>query len=356
MSQPAIDVHAHHVPADFLRRAREAAMRKAFPHVQVEEVAGGSVRFKMGGEPWTRPVMSDLTTIEARTQRLATRTIVAQLNGGWPDVFGYSLPPEEGAVWSAFLNNSLRESLAAASNADVVYLPLATVPLQDGLLAAEELARAAKSGHAGAMIGTWIPAANGARDLDDPGLEPFWARAEELALPIFVHPVFAGGSGDVRITDLGLANAVARPNRTALAMSRLLYAGVLERHPGLKLVVAHGGGALPTIMGRLERNFELLRAAGETGCRSERGLREVVLRFGRLLAANAAHAARGRAPGRRDARLRRSVSDRRSPSAGRHRSARTQSQCKRHPRVVVRERVCRVRRPARMLRGSASRA
>ena len=263
MSQPAIDVHAHHVPADFLHRLRDGAMRKSFPHCQIEDVASGGVRMKIGDEPWTRPVAPGLLKIDARTERLAGRAIVAQLNGGWLDVFGYSLPDEEGAAWSTFLNDTLRESLVSASTADVTYLPLATVPLQNGALAAAELARAAADGHAGAMIGTWIPTAGGGRDLDDPDLEPFWAQAASLGLPVFVHPVFAGGGGDKRIHDNGLANAVARPNETALAMSRLLYGGVLDRHPELKLIVAHGGGALPALMGRLARNYDLLHAAGE---------------------------------------------------------------------------------------------
>jgi aminocarboxymuconate-semialdehyde decarboxylase len=264
VSDAAIDIHAHHVPAGVLRRIREAATRKQFPHCLAEETAGGGIRLKIGDEPWTRPVSPGLVALDKRTQKLASRTIVAQLNGGWTDLFGYSLPAEEGAAWSAFMNDALHESLAEASSNDVTYLPLATVPLQDGVLAAAELGRAVQRGHHGAMISTWIPlATGGGRDLDDPDLEPFWARAAELGAPVFVHPVFAGGGADARIHDLGLANAVARPSETALAMTRLLYAGVLDRHPQLKLVVAHGGGALPPILGRLARNYELLREAGE---------------------------------------------------------------------------------------------
>jgi aminocarboxymuconate-semialdehyde decarboxylase len=269
----AVDIHAHHLPASFLRRVREEAVRRQFPHCAVEEVAGGSVRFKIGAEPWTRPVTPGLVALDARTAKLASRAIVAQLNGGWLDVFGYSLPADEGAAWSALLNDSLSESLAEASTGEVTYLPLATVPLQDGRLAAAELARAVAQGHVGAMIGTWIAGAG--RDLDDPDLEPFWAQAAALEVPVFVHPVFAGGGDDARIRDYGLANAVARPNETALALSRLLYAGVLPRHPALKLVVAHGGGALPSLVGRLARNYEVLRAAGETVANPREGFRRL---------------------------------------------------------------------------------
>lgn len=272
MSAPAVDVHAHHVPEAFLRRLREAAMQRAFPHCRVEEVSGGALRFKIGDEPWTRPIAPSLVTLAKRTEKLASSAIAVQLNGGWLDIFGYSLPADEGAAWSAFFNDALRESLAEASGADVAYLPLATVPLQDGKLAAEELARAVASGHAGAMIGTWIAGPNGGRDLDDPDLEQFWARAAALGVPVFVHPVYPGGSDNVRIHDYGLANAV-RPNETALAMSRLLYAGIPQRYPGLKLVVAHGGGALPALLGRLVRNYDVLRAAGESLADPREGFR-----------------------------------------------------------------------------------
>jgi aminocarboxymuconate-semialdehyde decarboxylase len=273
LSAPAIDVHAHHIPNEVVRRLRDPATRAAFPHCHIDDGAGGAVRLKVGDEPWTRPLAPGLVVLDKRTEKLAARAIVAQLNGGWLDVFGYSLSADEGAAWSAFLNDTLLEALAAASTADVTYLPLATVPLQDGALAADELARAVESGHVGAMIGTWIAGAN--RDLDHASLEPFWARAAELGVPVFVHPVFAGGGDDARIHDRGLANAVARPNETALAMSRLLYAGVLQRHPGLKLVVAHGGGALPAIMGRLARNYDVLKAAGETVADPRDGFRQL---------------------------------------------------------------------------------
>ena len=114
MNDPAIDVPAHHVPPDFLRRLRDGATRASFPNVQIEDGAGGGVRLKIAHEPWTRPVAPGLLKIDARTERLAGRASVAQLNGGWLDVFGYSLPADEGAAWSAFLNDTLRESLVSA--------------------------------------------------------------------------------------------------------------------------------------------------------------------------------------------------------------------------------------------------
>ena len=263
MSVPAIDVHAHHVPEQLLRRLREPSARRDFPNCRIAELANGGVRLKIGDEPWTRPIAPGLIDLRPRCERLAGSAIVAQLNGGWLDIFGYSLSAAEGAAWSAFLNDALRASLAEASTGAVNYLPLATVPLQSGPLAAEELARALDTGHAGAMIGSWIPSADGGRDLDHPDLDVFWERAAQLGAPIFIHPVFAGGGDDARIHDRGLANAVARPNETALAMSRLLYAGVPQRYPGLKLVIAHGGGALPALMGRLSRNYDVLCKAGD---------------------------------------------------------------------------------------------
>ncbi len=92
------------------------------------------------------------------------------------------------------------------------------------------------------------PGGSRAVDLSDPRLEPFWARAAELGAPVFVHPF--GCSLDERLDRFYLANTVGQPTETAVALSHLIFAGVLDRHPSLVVVAAHGGGYLPTAIGR----------------------------------------------------------------------------------------------------------
>src|SRR5262245_4770481 len=94
--------------------------------------------------------------------------IARQVVGGWVDMFGYELPAAEGAAWAGLINAHLR----AAAEAEPRFVPLATVPLQDGAAAAEVLRAATAAGFPGAMIGT-LPRGPGSV-LDSPDLAPFW--------------------------------------------------------------------------------------------------------------------------------------------------------------------------------------
>ncbi|MGH9175108.1 MAG: amidohydrolase family protein, partial [Vicinamibacterales bacterium] len=86
-----------------------------------------------------------------------------------------------------------------------------------------------------------------------PQLDPFWERAESLRLPILVHPHDPAGVG--RMGDYYLRNLVGNPVETALAGARLIFGGVLERFPELRVILSHGGGALPQLIGRLRHGY-----------------------------------------------------------------------------------------------------
>ena len=131
-------------------------------------------------------------------------------------------------------------------------VPLATVPMQSGKLAAKVLQEAIKAGMPGAMIGTQPHGSYG--NLDDPDLDEFWETAAELQVPIIIHPMF--GSDDARLHDMQMMNAVGRVCDVSVAVSRMLFKGHLTRYDGLKIIASTGGGALPYMLGRLERNFK----------------------------------------------------------------------------------------------------
>jgi aminocarboxymuconate-semialdehyde decarboxylase len=172
-----------------------------------------------------------------------------QLVGGWLDSFGYELPAQEGLAWSRFINTCMKDELAAQTR----FTPLATVPLQDGAMAADVLKEAMSAGFGGAMIGT-LPKGLGG-NLDDASLDPFWQAASELKAGLFLHPMFL--CGEPRLADYDLVNAIGRVADTSIAVSRLLFSGHLMKFPGLKLVISHGGAALPYVLGRLARNFTI---------------------------------------------------------------------------------------------------
>jgi len=174
-----------------------------------------------------------------------------QVVGGWLDMFGYELPAAEGERWSRLAN----EHLKAQADSERRLIPLATVPLQDGGRAAQVLRGAHAAGFRGAMIGTQPKGVGGV--LDDRSLDPFWRAADDLGAVLFIHPVFE--SGDARVHDYGMANAVGRITDTLIAVSRIIYAGHILRYRNAKIIVGIGGAALPYVIGRLRRNYEVDR-------------------------------------------------------------------------------------------------
>ena len=238
-----VDIHAHYIPQKMLDAL--ASGRVSFPNVQVLH-DGDSYKLAFAGGKPTRPVMGKLRDADLRQAWMAENDIDMQVTGGWLDSFGYELPAEEGAAWSRYLSESLLEATGDAK----VLAPLASVPLQNGQLAAEVLREVLAAGHKGVMIGTQPHGDSG--NLDDPDLDPFWAAASDLGAVIYIHPMF--GCGDPRLLDYGLINAAGRGLDTTTAVARLLYAGHFLKYPGMKVVLSHGGGALAFMLGRLQHN------------------------------------------------------------------------------------------------------
>lgn len=237
-----IDVHAHFLPQILIERF--AAARDAFPGVEMQRDDQGT-RFRFPGTELTRPVAQKLSDLADRKQWMAANGIDHQLVGGWMDVYGYELAPAQGLAWSRFANACMQEALAGEPR----FTPLATVPLQDGALAAQVLEEALAAGFGGAMIGT-MPQGR----LDDPGLDAFWEAASRLQAGVFLHPMFPC---DPRLDGFEIQNAIGRIVDASIAVSRLLFSGHLLKHPGVKLVLSHGGAALPFVLGRLARAFDI---------------------------------------------------------------------------------------------------
>jgi aminocarboxymuconate-semialdehyde decarboxylase len=124
---------------------------------------------------------------------------------------------------------------------------LATVPLQDADLAVRELTYAiGELGLRGVVTGSNV---NG-HGFDEEALQPFLAKVAELGVPLFIHP--NNPSGIPRIRNYYLANFLANPLESTITAAQLVFGGVLDRHPGLKICLSHAGGVLPFLLGRLE--------------------------------------------------------------------------------------------------------
>jgi aminocarboxymuconate-semialdehyde decarboxylase len=162
---------------------------------------------------------------------------------------------------AARLARTTNEAVAAhCARAPDRLLGLGTVPLQHPSLAVAELSRAlSEYGLRGISVSTTVDG----RELADPRHDPVWARAEELGAIVFIHPW--GCSLAERLATHYLGNTVGQPVETTVALSQLIFTGVLDRFPGLKLVVAHGGGYLPTYLGRSDHAWQVREDA--RGCR-----------------------------------------------------------------------------------------
>jgi aminocarboxymuconate-semialdehyde decarboxylase len=187
--------------------------KRLFPSVRLH-ADGPMPRLEFAEGGVGRPIQPRLWDLAQRRDWLRQARVDGQLIGGWTDVYGYELPAAEGADWARFYNEHMQKDAAALKTV----FPLATVPLQDGKLAARVLEEALDAGFHGAMIAT--------------------------------HYI----CGDERLADYDLVNAVGRLADTTIAVARLLFSGHLTRFPGVSLLLSHAGGALPYALGRLKRN------------------------------------------------------------------------------------------------------
>jgi aminocarboxymuconate-semialdehyde decarboxylase len=162
----------------------------------------------------------------------------------------YPWAPEGLAVWVAMETNRL--IAAHVAQAPDRLTGLGVVPLQHPERIVEYLDDAVLGrGLAGVEISSFA----GDVELSDERLEPFWARAAELGCVVFLHPF--GCSLDERLDRFYLSNTVGQPTENAVALSHLIFGGVLDRHPDLKIVAAHGGGYLPFAIGRSDRAWHV---------------------------------------------------------------------------------------------------
>jgi len=199
---------------------------------------------KLGG-PSARP---DLHMVSALAERLAAMDAqgidmqALSINPYW-----YKAERDVAEKLIQIQNEKLAEACAANPDRFVAY---ASVALQHPDLAARQLEEGVKKyGLRGAAIGGSVEG----MELSDPKLNPFWAKAEQLGVLVFIHPQGTGASTQLasRLKGNGyLDNVVGYPLETSIALSHLIFEGTLDRFPGVKICGAHGGGYMPSYAGR----------------------------------------------------------------------------------------------------------
>ena len=239
----AIDAHGHVVAPELVEVAAERTKGLVVP-----DEAGAGVAFKVGDKELSHRMPPAILDVPGRTQWMDDQGIDIQIVGTWSQLYGYHLDPDDAVAWVELMNDTLISALDGYTDR---MKPLVALPLQAPDASAEVIHGARAKGFVGAVIGTGV----GPVTFDDPSLDPVWGAAAEVGLPLFMHPEAC--ANDPRLRDYGLVNAVGRGCDTTIACSRMLMSGTLDRFPELKLLVAHGGGTLPYLLGRLQRNHAI---------------------------------------------------------------------------------------------------
>ena len=236
-----IDVHAHIIVPEILL---DAAPNEGWRPRVVWENGKQFVEYgpkRIGSA--TREFVSPETILD----EIKKSGMDAVLLCPWVSLVRYEVDASE-SLGSCQVQNDALSSLVKKYPDRVAALGI--VPLQDVALAIQELERVMKSGLKGIEIGTHV---NGVYP-GDARFRPFWEACESLGAFVFIHPVEGGGRAELR--DYYMWNVIGNPMETTVAAGHLILSGMLEAYPRLKILLAHGGGALPYLHGRLDRGFK----------------------------------------------------------------------------------------------------
>jgi aminocarboxymuconate-semialdehyde decarboxylase len=238
MNQKTIDIHAHVIGEETIRLMQKEAPKVAPRLTAIDQ---DSAIFEVAGSPY-RPFPRGGFDLERRFKDMAASEVDMQAVSVPPQTFLYD---QESSLAAAFARIQNEEIARLTKQHPDRFMGLATLPMQAPEQAAAELRRAVHSlGLGGAMIGSNIEG----RNLDDPALEPVWAAAAEVGAFMLVHPVKVAGAD--RLRAYYLTNLIGNPLDTTIAAACLVFGGVLERHPTLKICLSHGGGFTPYQAGR----------------------------------------------------------------------------------------------------------
>jgi len=236
-----IDTHAHIIVPEILRDAKPSEEWR--PRVVWEN----GKQFVEYGPKRIGSALREFVSIENILSEMNKSGVDSVLLCPWVSLVRYEAKTQE-SLNACQVQNDALISLVKKHVGHISALGL--VPLQDVEMSIMELERIMKAGLKGVEIGTHI---NGVYP-GDARFRPFWEACEALGAFVFIHPVEGGGRAELR--DYYMWNVIGNPMETTVAAGHLILSGVLEAYPRLKILLAHGGGALPYLHGRLDRGFK----------------------------------------------------------------------------------------------------
>jgi len=250
-----IDMHCHVIAEETLRLLQGVSKTYAPTLSTTDRPYPSGLTKSSQGFVMTMPSRGRQTTwpegghnVDLRLEDMARTGVDCQAVSQPPFVFLYDIPKEVGIEFARVQNEQFAQ---LKKDHPGKFAPLAAVPLQDGRAAADELERAiVVLGLHGVATCTSV----GATNLDAEDLEPFYAKLDELNVPWFIHP--AGSPSASRLPRYYLENFVGNPLETTIAVCSLIFGGVIERYPNIRVWTPHAGGYVPYQFGRYDHGYE----------------------------------------------------------------------------------------------------
>jgi aminocarboxymuconate-semialdehyde decarboxylase len=239
-----IDIHTHIIPEN-LPKFKEKFGYGGFISLDHHKPCCAKM---MVDDKFFREIEDNCWSPETRIKECDHHHINVQVLSTIPVMFSYWAKPQDALEVSMFLNDHIATIVHAYPKR---FIGLGTIPLQAPELAIKELERCMKIGLRGVQIGSHVNDWN----LNAPELFPVFEAAQELGASIFVHPWDM--MAKEKMSKYWLPWLVGMPAETSLAICSMIFGGVFERLPKLKVAFAHGGGAFPSSVGRIEHGFNV---------------------------------------------------------------------------------------------------
>ena len=249
-----IDLHTHILPREW--PDLDAKYRYS-GFVRLDHYKPCCARMMIGDRVF-REITDNVWEPKRRIEEMDRADVSMQVLSTVPVMFSYWAKPDDTFDLSRILNEHMAEVVRQYPDR---FAGLGTIPLQDVDLAAGELDRCVRElGLRGVEIGTHVDPNDhchgpDCRNLDHPSLDVVWKTAEQLDAAIFVHPWDM--MGKERMRKYWLPWLVGMPAETSLAICSMIFGGVFERFPNLRVAFAHGGGSFPFTIGRIEHAFHV---------------------------------------------------------------------------------------------------
>jgi aminocarboxymuconate-semialdehyde decarboxylase len=239
-----IDIHTHIMPAKMPNWVQKFGYGE-FIHLEHRNCKA----CMMKGDKLFREVEENCFSEDARLKEMDKTGVCVQVLSTIPVLFNYWAKARDGLETSRFLNDHIAECVV---NSPDRFIGIGTVPLQDVDLAIKEMERCVKElKMPGLEIGTNV---NG-KNLSEKEFFPFYEAAEKLGCALFIHPWEMMGEKEMQ--QYWLPWLVGMPAETSRAICSMIFGGVFEKFPKLRVAFAHGGGSFPFTIGRIQHGYDV---------------------------------------------------------------------------------------------------